>query len=207
MSRDAVDVANALLRLGVLDPDDPKQQALRQELFGDPVLWSEVSERLGSVGYDLVQLLGHVGVRLSRTTAVDPLGTARNNLGLDARHVRVLVYLWLHLVYRQLKETLRDETTEPRGRSQTLFDLDDDEDDAPPTLPESELFAEFSDMYAKTTIKAALTGLKRAGFIKKRGAELQAGPALYVLIDQERMEEHVVGLARRGEDALPPEAG
>lgn len=207
MSRDALDVANALLRLGALDPDDPQQQALRQELFGDPVLWNDVSERLSAVGYDLVQLLGHLGVRLSRATAVDPLVTARNNLGLDARHVRVLVYLWLHLVYRQLKETLRQEPTEPRGRAQTLFDLEDDEADAPPTLPESELFAEFSEMYPKTTIKSALTGLKRAGFVKKRGADLEAGPALYVLIDHERMEEHVVGLARRGEHVLPPEAG
>lgn len=208
MSRAAVDVANALLRLGVLDPDDPNQQELRKELFGDPVLWDEVAARLGAVGYDLVQILGHVGVRLSRLTAVDPLGTAKNNLGLDARHVRVLVYLWLHLVYRQLKETLRDESAEPQGRSQTLFGFDDaDDDDAPPTLPVAELYAEFADIYAKTTLKAALTGLKRTGFVKEAAGELVAGPALYVLIDHERMEEHVVGLARRGEENLPPEAG
>ncbi len=207
MSRHAADVANALLRLGALDPADPHQRDLRWELFGDPVLWDEVSERLGAVGYDLVQMLGHVGVRLSRATAVDPLVTAKNNLGLDARHVRVLVYLWLHLVYRQLKETLREERSEPQGRSQTLFGFDETEDsDAPPTLPVSEVQAEFADIYAKTTIKAALTGLKRSGFVKQSAGQLRAGPALYVLIDHERMEEHVVGLARKGED-LPPEAG
>lgn len=207
MTRNPMDVANALLRLGVLDPDDPKQQALRQELFGDAVLWDEVSERLSTVGYDLVQMLGHVGIRLSRSSAVDPLVTAKNNLGLDARHVRILVYLWLHLVYRQLKETLRDEENEPRGRSQTLFGYDDiDDKDAAPTLPVTELYAEFAEMYAKTTLKSALTGLKRTGFVKESGGVLEAGPALYVLIDHERMEEHIVGLARKGED-LPPEAG
>jgi len=210
MSRHAMDVANALLRLGVLDPDDPKQQVLRQELFGDTVLWDEVAERLGAVGYDLVQILGHVGVRLSRSAAVDPLVTAKNNLGLDARHVRVLVYLWLHLVYRQLKETLRDEATEPKGREQTFLGFEepgDTDTDAPPTLPESELHAEFADMYSKTALKGALTGLKRVGFVRESGGELRAGPALYVLLDHERMEEHVVGLARKGEDLLPPEVG
>jgi len=206
MRHNPIDVANALLRLGVLDPNDPKQQALRQELFGDAVLWDEVSERLSTVGYDLVQMLGHVGLRLSRASAVDPLVTAKNNLGLDARHVRILVYLWLHLVYRQLKETLRDEENEPQGRSQTLFGYDDaDDSEATPTLAVSELYAEFAEMYAKTTLKSALTGLKRTGFVKESGGLLEAGPALYVLIDHERMEEHIVGLARKGED-LPPEA-
>ncbi len=205
MTRDPMDVANALLRLGFLDPDDPKQQALRQQLFGDAVLWDEVSERLSTVGYDLVQMLGHVGIRLSRASAVDPLVTAKNNLGLDARHVRILVYLWLHLVYRQLKETLRDEQNEPQGRSQTLFGYDDvDDEDSAPTLPVSELYAEFGEMYAKTTVKSALTGLKRTGFVKESGGLLEAGPALFVLVDHERMEEHIVGLARRGED-LPRE--
>lgn len=207
MTRNPMDVANALLRLGVLDPDDPKQRALRQELFGDAVLWDEVSERLSAVGYDLVQMLGHVGIRLARASAVDPLVTAKNNLGLDARHVRILVYLWLHLVYRQLKETLRDQDNEPRGRAQTLFGFDEvDEEDGAPTLPVTEIYAEFAEMYAKTTIKSALTGLKRTGFVKESGGVLEAGPALYVLIDHERMEEHIVGLARKGED-LPPEEG
>lgn len=205
MSRQAMDVANALLRLGALDQEDPEQQALRLELFADTVLWDEVATRLRAVGYDLVHVLGHVGVRLSRTAAVDPLVTAKNNLGLDARHVRVLVYLWLHLVYRQIKETLRDEATEPQGREQTLLGLEESDADAPPTLPESELFAEFADMYPKTTLKAALTALKRAGFVRESAGEFRAGPALFVLVDHERMEEHVVGLARKGEVLLPPE--
>jgi hypothetical protein len=208
MSRRAVDIANALLRLGVLEPDDPEQRALREELFADPVLWDDVSERLNTVGYDLVQMLGHLGVRLSRASAVDPLVTAKNNLGLDARHVRVLVYLWVHLLYRQLKEPLRDEPTEPRGRAQTLFGYDaSDEGEGVPTLPVAELYADFGELYSQTTVKGALTGLKRTGFVRESGGVLSAGPAMYVLLDHERMEEHVVGLARKGELPLPPEAG
>jgi hypothetical protein len=200
MSSRAAAIANALLRQGYLDPDDADQRAIREELFGDPALWDAVAERLAAVGYELVQMLGRVGVRLSREAAVDPLLTAKNNLGLDARHVRVLVYLWVHLVYRHLKETLRDEPGEPQGRSQTFFGFEEPagEDDTP-TLPTSELFAEFGETYAKTTIKSALTGLKRHGFAKESKGRLEAGPALYVLLDHERMEEHVVGLARRGE--------
>lgn len=200
MSRRAIDIANALLRVGALDLDDPAQAQLRQELFSDTVLWTDVAQRLSAVGYELVDMLGHVGVRLSRATAVDPLITAKNNLGLDARHVRVLVYLWLQLVYRQIKETMREESTEPQGRGQTLFGFDGAEDDDPvTTLPLSELQAEFAELYSKTALKSALTGLKRHGFVKVRGGKLEAGPALYVLIDHEQMEEHVVRLARRGE--------
>ena len=146
MSQRAVEVANVLLRLGVLDPSDPDQQHLREELFQDPLLWDEVAQRLRAVGYDLVQTLGHVGVRLTRVVAVAPLVTAKNNLGLDARHVRVLVYLWVHLVYRQHKEILREEETEPKGRSQARcgFGAADD-DEGVPTLPGREVFAECSE--------------------------------------------------------------
>ncbi len=199
MSDRATAIANALLRQGYLDPDDADQRALREELFSDAGLWDAVSERLALVGYDLVQTLGRIGVRLSRASAVDPLITAKNNLGLDARHVRLLVYLWTHLVYRHLKETLREESTQPQGRSQTFLGFEElEEEDDTPSLPLSELNAEFAEIYAKTTIKSALTGLKRAGFVKEARGHLTAGPALYVLLDHERMEEHVVGLARRG---------
>ena len=195
----ARDIANVLLRLGVLDPRDPSQQAIRQALFADNSLWIEVEQRLDGVGYELVQVLGHLGARVSRGAGVAPLVTGKNNLGLDARHVRVLVYLWLHLVYRQLKETLRDEELEPQGRAQTLFGFEEDEEQLP-SLPVSELMAEFSDEYAKTTIKAALTGLKRTRFVTESRGQLSAGPALYVLIDHERMEEFVVQLAKRREE-------
>lgn len=198
MTARAAHIANALLRAGYLDPDDADQSALREELFGDPALWDDVAGRLAAVGYELVQFLGRVGVRMARDAAVDPLITAKNNMGLDARHVRLLVYLWTHLVYRHLKETMRDEPAQPRGHTQTLLGLQEleDEDDTP-TIPLADLHAEFGEIYAKTTITGALTGLKKAGFVRTSGSELTAGPALYVQLDHERMEEHVIGLARK----------
>ena len=72
MSDRATAIANALLRQGYLDPDDADQKAIREELFADAGLWDSVAERLSLVGYDLVQMLGRVGVRLSRTAAVAP---------------------------------------------------------------------------------------------------------------------------------------
>jgi len=197
VTNNASDVANALLRLGALDPADPEQASLREELFANTTLWDDVAKRIEAVGYDLVQLLGHVGVRVSRTTAVDPLVTARNNLGLDARHVRVLVYLWVQLVYRHLKEMLRDEKLEPAGRSQTFLGLEDVETDEPPKLAKTELEAEFKEEYSRSALKAALTTLKKGRFVRESEGLLTAGPALYVLLDHDRMEEYVVGLARK----------
>lgn len=207
MTQRVMSIANVLLRLGSLDPDEPQQRELREELFSDPVLWDAVQDRVQAVGYDLVQLLGHVGVRLSQDVAVSPLVTAKNNLGLDARHVRVLVYLWVQLVYRQLTEAQREHDQEPKGRTQTLFGLDESGDeDAPPTLPMSELIAEFEDQTDLRGLKGALTGLKRHGFVREQKGLLVAGSALYILLDHERMEEHVVGLARRGEATSSPES-
>ncbi len=206
MSGRAAELANVLLRLGVLDRDDPEQAALREELFGDDALYEDVSRRLRAVGYELVQMLGHVGVRLERSAAVEPLVTARNNLGLDARHVRLLVYLWVQLLYRHLKAALREEDDEPRGRTQTLLGLEEpDNHDDEPTLPRAELIAEFGEFLSKTALKGALTTLKKQRFVIEERGVLRAGPAMYVLIDHERMEEHVVGLARRGALALPEE--
>jgi len=207
MSARAAELANVLLRLGVLDRDDPEQAALREELFADDSLYEEVSSRLQAVGYELVQMLGHVGVRLERSAAIEPLVTARNNLGLDARHVRLLVYLWVQLMYRHLKATLRDEAEEPRGRTQTLLGLDDpDAGDDEPTLPRAELEAEFGDMISKTALRGAVTTLRKQRFVIEDRGVLRAGPAMYVLIDHERMEEHVVGLARRGTFSLPEDS-
>ena len=199
----AVDVANALLRLGVLDPTDADQRALREELLQDTALWDEVSRRVEAVGYTLVQFLGHLGVRLARRTAVDPLVNARNNLGLHAQHVRVLVYLWIQLLYREMKETLREEQAQPSGRSQMLLGVDSSDGDEPPSLLLSELEAEFAEDYTRSALKGALTTLRRLSFVKEEKKRLLAGPAMYVQIDHARMEEHVVGLARAGALELP----
>lgn len=193
----AAHVANALLRLGALDPDDPDQNELRQELYGNPALWDEVSTCLDHVGFELVDVLGRVGVRVGRGVAVAPLVSARNNLDLNAGHIRVLVYLWLQLVYRQIQETLRDHASEPQGRGQTLLGFEDADAEPETTLPTAELYAEFSEL-SRSHTKGVLGALKRAGFVKESAGVLRAGPALYVFIDHERIEEAVVGMARKG---------
>ena len=183
----------------MLDPDRKAHAELRDELLTDDLLYRGVRGVLESVGYELVQFFGHIGVRLARGIELGPALELRNNLNLDARHVRLIVYLWTQLVYRQIKEVLRDEHTEPRGRGQTLFDLGVEADDAPPELPYGEVLAEFEEDYSRTQIDGVLTGLRKSGFIKqerKRGA-VRAGPALFVLVDRVRMEEFVVGLARK----------
>ena len=203
MSHSPAEIANTLLRLGVLDPADADQQAVREQLFSDPVLYDDVKERLAQVGFDLVQFLGHVGIRLRRTMELAPPVAMRNNLGLDARHVRVLVYLWIHLVQRQILHDMREERVEPMGRDQTLLDLDEVEE--APSLPYSELRAEFEDLYSNAQLKGILTTLKRSQFVLQDGSlgPLQAGPAMYVLIDHDRMEEFVEGLPQRDLDPLP----
>lgn len=207
MSDSAAEIAHTLLRLGVLNPPDPEQQQLREHLLSAPALYQEVSRRLDAVGYELVQFLGHLGVRSGRGVEV-AAGGARNNLGLDARHVRVLVYLWVQLLYREIKLAVREEEDEPAGRHQTLFGFEPDTEQ-PPALPVSELEAEFSETTSKSVLKGVMTTLRRQGFVQygRDRTELQAGPALYVLIDHERMEEHVVRLARRGTLALPEDEG
>lgn len=193
--------AAALLQQGVLDPDRKDQPELRDDLLTDDLLYRGVRDVLATVGYDLVQFFGHIGVRVARSLELGPALELRNNLGLDARHVRMIVYLWTQLVYRQIKEVLRDEQTEPRGRGQTLLELAgaDAAGDEPPHLPYAEIVAEFEEEYSRTQIDGVLTGLRRSGFIKqerKKGA-VRPGPALYVLVDRVRMEEFVVGLARK----------
>jgi len=193
-------VASALLQQGVLDPDRKAHAELRDELLTDDLLYRGVRDVLANVGYDLVQFFGHIGVRVARGIELGPALDLRNNLALDARHVRMIVYLWSQLVYRQIKEVLREEDTEPRGRGQTLFDLAGvDAEDEPPELPYAEVVAEFEEEYSRSQIDGVLTGLRKSGFIKqerKKGA-VRPGPALYVLVDRVRMEEFVVGLARK----------
>lgn len=203
MSHSPAEIANTLLRLGVLNPDDADQQVVREQLFSEPALYDQVKERLADVGFDLVQFFGYVGIRLSRNMELAPPVTLRNNLGLDARHVRVLVYLWIHLIQRQILQDMREERVEPMGREQTLFELDDV--DEAPSLPHSELRAEFEDIYSNAQIKGILTTLKRSQFVLQDGNQgpLQAGPAMYVLIDHDRMEEFVEGLPQRNLESLP----
>lgn len=202
--RRATAIAHHLLHGGCLDPADDGDRALYEELMGNGPLYDRVAERLAGVGYALHQFFGHLGVRPER--AVEGLGG--NTLGLHAGHIRLLVWLWVQLVYRQIKAAARDEATEPLpGRAQSLFDFAEAPDDAPPEIAPSEVFAEFREIYSDAAIKQFLGALRKRRFIvqSRRSDPIVAGPALYVMVDPLRMEEYVVGLARRGTMTLPSE--
>ena len=200
MTEHAQRIANVLLQVGALDDRDPDQRALFEELMGNPVLYDDVRERLAAVGFELVQFLGHLGARLARSAELAHGRDVRNSLGLHAGHIRVLVYLWVQLVYRQIKATGREEAVEALpGREQAHLAIDglDDEDEF--SIPIDEIRAEFAEEYSTTTLKGLLTTLRRHRFVRQDGASgaLSAGPSLYILVDPLRMEEFAVGLARR----------
>lgn len=205
--RRATAIAHHLLTCGCLDLADNDDAALYEELMGNGPLYDRVGERLVGVGYDLHQFLGHLGVRPRRET--EALGG--NTSELHAGHIRLLVYLWVQLVYRQIKAMSRDEDIEPLpGQSQGLFGFAgfaEAPDDAPPELAAEEVFAEFREIYSDAAIKQFLGKLRNDRFIvqRRKSDPIVAGPALYVLVDPLRMEEYVVGLARRGTMTLPDE--
>jgi len=197
-------IAHHLLTRGCLDLADADDAALYEELMGNGPLYDRVGERLAGVGYDLHQFLGQLGVRPSREA--EAIGG--NTSGLHAGHIRLLVYLWVQLVYRQIKAMSRDEEIEPLpGQSQGLFGFADAPDEAPPELAAEEVFAEFREIYSDAAIKQFLGKLRNDRFIvqRRKSDPIVAGPALYVLVDPLRMEEYVVGLARRGTMTLPDE--
>lgn len=196
----ARDAANALLREGVLDPRRDEHAELRERLLTDDALFSAVQQRVGDVGFDLVQFLGHMGVRLTRDAELGAAVDVRNNLGLDVRHIRLIVFFWVQLVYRQIKATLREEPAQQAAYAGPLrLDLGDAGELV--ELSWAEVVAAFEADYGRSTIKSLVTGLKRWRFVTQDGATgpLRAGPALYVLVDPLLMEEFVVGLARRGQ--------
>ena len=200
MTERAQHVANVLLQVGALDDRNPDQRALFEELMGNPVLYDEVKERLAAVGFELVQFLGHLGARLARSEELAGDRGVRNTLDLHAGHIRVLVYLWIQLVYRQIKATGREEAVEAiPGREQASLDIEGFDDDDELSIPIDEVRAEFADDYSRSALKGLLTTLRRHRFVRQDGTAgaLFAGPALYILIDPLRMEEFVVGLARR----------
>ena len=204
MTERAQRIANVLLQVGALDDRDPDQRALFEELMGNPVLYEDVRERLAAVGFELIQFLGHLGARLSRDAELAHGRDLRNPLDLHAGHIRVLVYLWIQLVYRQIKATGREEAVEVMpGREQVSLAIDGLDDDEEFSIPIDEVRAEFAEEYSATTLKGLLTTLKRHRFVRQDGASgaLFAGPSLYVLVDPLRMEEFAVGLARRDADS------
>jgi len=208
MDERATAIAHLLLRVGVLDPDDPDHQQVREDLIADSALHAAVRERLAAVGWRLEQFLGYWGVRLDREVQAAVVGLPRGG-DLQAHHLRMLIWLWVHLVYRQIEAARREEEPEALpGRRQRALDFGDGSEakDETPSVPYEEVLAEFGQQYNEKSVKGMLSVLRKYRFVRQDGASgpIRPGPALFVLVDPLRMEEHVVGLARRGAGPLAP---
>lgn len=196
MADRAMEVANLLLRNGTLRADDPEHQQIRAELLGDADLFSDVEERLSAVGYELVERLGHVGVRIARK-ATD-ITELKNQMGLHAGHIRLLVYLWVHLVYREWTNLRRDQHSAAPGAAQEGLFANDDEAEAL-WISYHHVSNDFSETMSTSYFKGLLSALRRWRFISvdQKADRIYAGAALYTLIDMHRMEEFVLDMARR----------
>jgi len=197
MADRAEEIAALLLSEGALRHDDDDHAEVRKDLLGNTELFAEVARRLADVGYELVETLGHVGVRLLPRHAGRP-----NRLGLHAGHLRVLVYLWTHLVYREWTDLRRDRSSAAPGAEQALLGLDGDEyaRDEPPAIAYSHVRAELSEVMSDAYFTGVMRALKRHRFIrydKSRRDRIWADAALYTLVDIHRMEDFLVDLARR----------
>lgn len=203
MPERAVEIANLLLREGALRKDEPLHKVVLADLIGDADLFADVGHRLAAVGYELVERLGHVGVRLAPDATVED--RVRNRMGLHAGHVRLIVYLWTELVYREWANLRREVDTAPGGREQRV--LFEDEEDAP-WIPLSRVHVDFGETTSRTYVKSLLTKLRETRFIRmdEKRDMVWADASLYTLLDQNRLEDFVVELARRLGTSTPEEA-
>lgn len=189
----ATRIANLLLREGVLRQDDREHRQVYEELIGNTQLFQEVKRRMEQVGYELVENLGRLGVRPgpSDLQAAD----LRNRMGLDAGHIRLLVYLWVHLVYREWTNLRRDLQTVAPGAGQTLLFGEEEA----PYIPWNTVKTEFSEVTSLSRFKMLLHRLQTLRFIRydEKRDRIWADAGLYVYLDLRRMEDFVVDLARR----------
>lgn len=198
----AARLANLLLREGVLRKDDSEHQQVYADLVGDRDLFADVGRRLDAVGYELVERLGHLGVRLGPVDVA--AADLRNRMGLDAGHIRLLVYLWTQLVYREWADLRHGrEPTSPGGEQEHLFG-----EEEPPSMSYGAVRTEFAEIVSKSRFKGALGRLQQLRFVRADEArdKVWADAGLYVYLDQNRMEEFVVDLARRLGTTDPVEA-
>lgn len=202
----AREIANLLLREGALDKSSDEHRAIYAEVTGDPALFDAIESRLEQVGYALVDRLTHLGVRIA-SDVVDA-STLRNNMGVHAGHIRLIVYLWVHLVYREWVNLRRDVQTAPPGAAQNTLLAEDDEEDDQLWISYQQVQRDFGEVLAKTTFKGYLTQLKKWRFIgyHKKSDRIWADASLYTLIDLHRMEDFVTELARRLGMEEPDEA-
>lgn len=188
----AMEIASLLLREGVLRRDDAEHRVVSEELGKNPLLNDAVRQRLAAVGYTLVDDLGHLGVRVS--TEAEIAWETRNRMGLTSAHIRVIVYLWTQLVYREVVNLRRDLHSAAPAQ-EGLFE----ESDEGPYVSYRAVWTVFAERMAATHLKGVFKTLKRQRFIRydEKRDRIWADGALYVLVDRSRMEEFVVELARR----------
>jgi len=195
MSDRAAEIAHVLLREGAFNKTDAEHQELYAQLVSDQELYRDVERRLDAVGYLLVQRMGHAGVRLDAGIASELAGG--NRMGMHAGHIRLLVYLWTHLIYRELNDLRRDLDSVLPGSEQGSF-LTDAEDE-PPHISYTTVETDFTEVLSKTKFKEYLNALRRWRFVRhdKKRDRIWADSMLYTLLDPHRMEHFVVDLARR----------
>lgn len=201
----AGELAGLLLREGALNREDPEHQRLYADLMGDELLFRSVHERLAAVGYELIQELGHLGARVA--AAAEQAGTIRNRLGVHAGHVRLIVYLWTHLVYREWKNLRWGDDGAAPGPDQGLI-FDEPQEEQVAWMSLKKLEADFADQLSRSALTGFLNQLRRWRFIRldRRRDRIEADASLYIQVDRHRMEAFVIGLARRLGSAAPLEA-
>ncbi|MBM3524998.1 MAG: hypothetical protein FJX57_18785 [Alphaproteobacteria bacterium] len=188
----AMELSSLLLREGVLRRDDTDHRLVSEEIGKDPVLKEAVRSRLAAVGYALVDDLGHLGVRIA--TDAESAWPTRNRMGLTSAHIRLIVYLWTQLVYREVVNLRRDLHSAAPAQS----DLFDDADEGP-FVSYRAVWNVFAERMSAHHLKGVFKTLKRQRFIRydEKRDRIWADGALYILVDRNRMEEFVVELARR----------
>lgn len=188
----AMELASLLLREGVLRRDDTEHRLVSEELGKDPVLKEVVRQRLAAVGYLLVDDLGHLGVRVAADA--ESAWPMRNRMGLTSAHIRLIVYLWAQLVYREVVNLRRDLHSAAQAQG-GFFDVPDEE----PFVSYRAVWNAFAERMSANHLKGVLTTLKRLRFIRydEKRDRIWAGGSLYILVDRARMEEFVIELTRR----------
>lgn len=207
MADRAAEIANLLLREGALSSSDPEHQAVQIELTENPDLYRDVADRLEAVGYQLIDRLTHLGVRIAPET--HDAAEMRNREGIHAGHIRLIVYLWVHLVYREWLD-LRDEATASArgGEQRSLLDDEQQQGYQPPKMSYERAQRDFEEIYSARTIKSYMTQLQNWNFISydRRNDVIEADSSLYTLIDREGMEDFVIDIASRMGIEDPAEA-
>lgn len=196
MAERAAEIASLLLREGALRAADAEHRELRAELLGRADLFADVGDRLKAVGYRLVERLGHIGVAVDPATAV--LSAGRNHMGLHAGHVRLICYLWVHLVYREYNDLRRDSEGGAPGQTGLFEDGLEGAEEAP-FIAYTYVYNDFAETLSKSYFKSLLTALRRWRFVRtdERRDRIWADASLYTLVDLERMEDFVIDMARR----------